>query len=264
MSKNQKKDIHLETYLQQDPKKVGWWNPAFLEHMLQKIDETIEKWLRVLVLALTKKSSEDITNYLLQKWLKTYYLHSEVDTLDRRDIIKKLKTWEIDVLVWVNLLREWIDLPEVWFIAILDADKEWFLRSTTALVQNIWRAARNPDSEVVLYADRFTKSMVKSLYETYRRRTIQMEHNKKHNITPKKAESNVKDLEVVKSDEELEKMKQFQLIRQWKVKKLKRMTKKEKNMITSDLRLQLDSAIKKRRFEDAAVIRDQLTELEGS
>lgn len=235
---------------------------SFIDHMLYKVDKTIERWLRVLILALTKKSSEEISNFMLAKWYKTFYLHSEIDTIDRWDIIQKLKRWDIDVLVWVNLLREWIDLPEVGFIAILDADKEWFLRSTTALIQNIWRAARNPESEVALYADSMTWSMVKALRETYRRRHIQQTHNQEHGITPTIAESNVKSLDIVKTDEELAKHKQFQLIRQWKVKKLKRMTKKEKAIIAKDLREQLESAIKEWRFEDAAVIRDQLKELE--
>lgn len=254
---------NLQDFLQLDPDKAPKTQvPGFMEHMLGKVDDTIAKGMRVLLLAITKRSSEEITNFLLSNGYKAYYLHSEVETIDRWEIIQKLKRGDIDILVWVNLLREGIDLPEVWFIAVLDADKEWFLRSTTALVQNIWRAARNPDSEVVLYADRFTGSMMRSLHETYRRRAIQDTHNIKHKITPTMAQSNVKDLEVVKTDEELAKMQEFQMIRKWKVKKLKRMTKKEKALIATNLRDQLDEAIKEWRFEDAATIRDQLKELE--
>ncbi len=253
---------NLQDFLQLDPKKAPAQVPGFMEHMLSKVDTTIEKGMRVLLLAITKRSSEEITNFLLSEWYKAYYLHSEVETIDRWEIIQKLKRGDIDILVWVNLLREGIDLPEVGFIAVLDADKEWFLRSTTALVQNIWRAARNPDSEVVLYADRITWSMTRALHETYRRRYIQDQHNIKNNITPTQAVSNTKDLEVVRSDEQLEKMKEYQMIRKWKVKKLKRMTKKEKALIAVDLREQLDISIKEWRFEDAAVIRDQLKELE--
>jgi excinuclease ABC subunit B len=253
---------NLQDFLQLDPAKAPKQVPGFMEHMLDKMDATIADGMRVLLLAITKRSSEEITNFLLSNGYKAYYLHSEVETIDRWEIIQKLKRWEIDVLVWVNLLREGIDLPEVWFIAVLDADKEWFLRSTTALVQNIGRAARNPKAEVALYADRITNSMVRAMHETYRRRSIQHAHNIKHNITPTKAESNVKDLGVVKTDEQLAKMKEYQLIRHGKVKKLKRMTKKEKAIIAEDLRGQLETAIKEWRFEDAAVIRDQLKEID--
>lgn len=232
----------------------------FIDHLLSKLDEHISKNWKILILTLTKKSSEEITNYLVSKWYKAYYLHSEIVTMDRWEILKKLKTWEIDIIVWINLLREWIDLPEVSFLAILDADKEWFLRSSTSLIQIIGRASRNPDSEVVLYADQFTESMIKSLLETYCRRKIQDEFNKKHNITPKKATSNIKDLESVRTDQDLD--QQFSAITKWKVKRLKRMTKKEKEMISKDLKKQMDLAIKEWRFEDAAVIRDQIKELE--
>lgn len=232
----------------------------FIDHLLWKLDEHISKNWRVLLLTLTKKSSEEITNYLVSKWYKAYYLHSEIATMDRWEIIKKLKTWEIDIIVWVNLLREWIDLPEVSFLAILDADKEWFLRSTTSLIQIIGRASRNPDSEVVLYADHFTESMIKSMRETYRRRKTQDEFNKKHGITPSKATSNIKNLESVRTDQDLD--QQFSALTRWKVKRLKRMTKKEKDLISKDLKKQMDLAIKERRFEDAAVIRDQIKELE--
>lgn len=232
----------------------------FIDHLLSKLDEHISKNWKILILTLTKKSSEEITNYLVSKWYKAYYLHSEIVTMDRWEILKKLKTWEIDIIVWINLLREWIDLPEVSFLAILDADKEWFLRSSTSLIQIIGRASRNPNSEVVLYADQFTESMIKSLRETYRRRKIQDEFNKKYNITPQKATSNIKDLESVRTDQDLD--QQFSAITKWKVKRLKRMTKKEKEMISKDLKKQMDLAIKEWRFEDAAVIRDQIKELE--
>lgn len=254
---------NIPDYLQKD---LQAWMPegSFIDHMLAKTDTCIEKDMRVLILTMTKKSSEEITNFMLSKWYKTFYLHSEISTTDRRQIIQKLKTGEIDVLVGINLLREWIDLPEVGFIAILDADKEWFLRSTTALVQNIGRAARNPESEVALYADKFTWSMLQSLRETYRRRGIQEAHNTTNNIEPKRAISNAKSLDVVKDDTDLSKSQTFQLQNRWKVKRLKRATKKEKKIISDDLKKQLDLAIAEWRFEEAAVIRDQLKELEDS
>lgn len=233
--------------------------PAFLEHLLNKLNEHIAKKGKVLILTLTKKSSEEVTSFLISKWYKAFYLHSEIATIDRWEIIKKLRTGVIDIIVWVNLLREGIDLPEVTFLAILDADKEWFLRSTTSLIQIIWRASRNPQSEVVLYSDSFTESMVKALRETYRRRGIQDSYNKVHHITPEKAESNVKWLDVVKTDEVLS--QGFDQLTRGKTKRLKRMTKVEKEIILKDLKLQLDEAIKIREFEKAAVIRDQIKEI---
>jgi len=250
---------NLKEFLNVWEVKVWEKYPAFIDHLFSKINYHIQNWGRILILTLTKKSAEEISSFLLSKWHRAYYLHSEIDTIDRWDIINKLKVGEIDILVWVNLLREWIDLPEVTFIAILDADKEWFLRSTTSLIQIIWRAARNPDSEVVLYADSFTQSITKALWETYRRRHIQQTYNTEHWIVPQKAISNVKSLDVVRTDEAIN----FQpIVTRWRVKKLKKLTKKEKEIITKDLRIQLDDAIKNWEFEKAAVIRDQLKELE--
>lgn len=145
-------------------------NFPFLDHLFQKIDAHIARGGRILLLTLTKKSSEEITNFLVSRGYKAYYLHSEIATMDRWDIIKKLRNGDIDILVGINLLREGIDLPEVSLVAILDADKEGFLRSTTSLIQIIGRAARNPNGEVVLYADVMTESMLRSLWETHRRR----------------------------------------------------------------------------------------------
>ena len=158
-------------------------------------------------------------------------------------------------------MREGIDLPEVTLLAILDADKEGFLRSTTSLIQIIGRASRNPNSEVILYSDNFTESMVKALRETYRRRGIQDKYNKAHNITPEKAESNVKGLDVVKTDEVLS--QGFSSLTRGKTKKLKRMTKVEQGIILKDLKKQLDESIAAWKFEDAAVIRDQIKEISG-
>ncbi|MDD3262459.1 MAG: helicase-related protein [Candidatus Absconditabacteria bacterium] len=247
---------NLKDYIQSHEDKQY---PAFLEHLLGKMDDHIKKDGKILLLTLTKKSSEEVTNFLVSKGYKAFYLHSEIDTFTRWEIIKKLKSGVIDIIVGVNLLREGIDLPEVSLIAILDADKEGFLRSTTSLIQIIGRAARNPLSEVILYADKMTESMVKSLRETYRRRKIQDEHNKKHGITPQKASSNVKELESVKTDEDLTQTFSADM---FKKKKLKRMTKKEKEIILKDLKSQLDEAIKTWEFEKAAVIRDQIKEID--
>lgn len=260
----QKKYPNLQEFFQEKWKKDAQENkqvPAFLEHLFAKVDEHIAQKWKVLLVTLTKKSSEEVTNFLVSKGYKAFYLHSEIDTMERREIIKKLKTGVIDIIVWVNLLREGIDLPEVTLLAILDADKEWFLRSTTALIQIIGRASRNPKGEVVLYADNFTEAMVKSMRETYRRRHTQQEHNKKHGITPQQASSNVKNLETVKTDEELN--QEFTSLTRGKNKRLTRVTKKEKTMILKNLKSQLDELIKDRKFEEAAIVRDQIKELEG-
>lgn len=250
----------LSTYLQVSQIQTAKPYPAFLDHLFSKIDFHIAAGGKILLLTLTKKSSEEISNFLISKWYKTYYLHSEISTVDRREIIKKLRQGQIDIIVGINLLREWIDIPEVSLICILDADKEWFLRSTTSLIQIIGRAARNPNSEVVLYADNFTESILKALWETYRRRHVQHEYNQMNGIEPTIAISNIKGLEVVKTDEDLS--QNFSLLTRGKVKKLKRMTKVEKQIITQELKRSLDEAIKNREFEKAATIRDQLKALE--
>ncbi len=252
---------NMETYLQ----KTKAWDPSqampFLDHLFGKIDFHINDWWKILLLTLTKKSSEEITNFLLSKWYKAYYLHSEISTIERWEIIKKLRTGRIDILVWINLLREGIDIPEVSLIALLDADKEWFLRSQTSLVQIIGRAARNPKGEVIMYADYFTESMTKALRETYRRRFTQEAFNLEHGIKPQVAKSNIKELEVVKDDKD--RTQEFGSLRNRNTKKLKKMTKKEKEMILADLKRQLDDAIATWEFEQAAVIRDQMKELQG-
>ena len=250
-------DTYLQTSSEEAKKSEA---PAFLEHLLERIRLHISKGWKILLITLTKKSSEEVTSFLIAQGFKAFYLHSEIAAIDRWEIIKKLRTWEIDIIVWVNLLREWIDLPEVTLIWVLDADKEWFLRSTTSLVQIIGRAARNPNSEVILYADGFTESMIKALWETYRRRAIQEKFNKEHGITPKLASSNVKSLETVKTDLELE-QSFWKIVKENKTKKLKKATKAEKAIILKDLKIQLDEAIKAREFEKAAVIRDQIKEI---
>lgn len=249
---------NLEQYIHPDANQ----NIPFLEHLFGKIDSHISLWWRILLLTLTKKSSEEITNFLVSHGYKAYYLHSEVATMDRWDIIKKLRSGEIDILVGINLLREWIDLPEVSLVAILDADKEWFLRSTTSLIQIIGRAARNPNGEVILYADIMTESMVKSLWETHRRRQLQDNFNQQNGIVPTKATSNIKNLETVKTDEDLK--QSFESLKTYdKQKRLKRMTKKEKELILIDLKKQLDAAIQNWDFETAVILRDQIKEISG-
>ncbi len=168
--------------------------------LLNEIANTIKRGHRVLVTTLTKKLAEELTEYLAEKNIKTRYMHSEVDTIERTEIIRQLRLGKFDVLVGINLLREGLDIPEIGFIGILDADKEGFLRDTRSLIQIIGRAARNMDSHVVLYADKSTDSITNALSETERRRTLQIEYNKQHNIQPQTIIKPIREQEVELTD----------------------------------------------------------------
>ena len=165
-----------------------------VKDVLSEIEKVIERKERVLITTLTKKMSEDLADFLKENKIKTEYLHSDVETLDRIRILESLRRGEFDVLVGVNLLREGLDLPEVSLVAVLDADKEGFLRSETSLIQTIGRAARNVFGQVILYADQITGSMKRAIDETNRRRKIQAEYNKKHHITPATIKKNIKSI----------------------------------------------------------------------
>ena len=159
-----------------------------------KIYEVTKRDERILITALTKKMAEDLTQYLQELGIKVTYLHSDIDTVKRMEIIRDLRLGVFDVLVGINLLREGLDLPEVSLIAILDADKEGFLRSETSLIQTIGRAARNVNGKVIMYADEITKSMENAILETNRRREVQIEYNKKHNIIPKSVKKDIREI----------------------------------------------------------------------
>jgi excinuclease ABC subunit B len=163
-----------------------------IEDLMAEINKTIQQGNRALVTTLTKRMAEELSGYLAQNNIKTEYLHSEIDTLERVEVIKRLRTGKIDVIVGINLLREGLDLPEVGLVAILDADKEGFLRNERSLIQTVGRAARNIDSKVIFYADKMTMSMKLAIKETERRRKIQIEYNKKNNITPKSIKKQLK------------------------------------------------------------------------
>lgn len=174
-----------------------------IDDLYGKINETIDKGFRILVTTLTKKMAEDLTDYLKGMNIKTRYMHSDIDTIERMKIIQGLRKKEFDVLVGINLLREGLDIPEVALVAILDADKEGFLRSETSLIQTIGRAARNSESKVIMYADTITRSMDKAISETKRRRTIQIEYNKDNGIVPTTIKKDIREiLEISKVSEE--------------------------------------------------------------
>ena len=161
---------------------------------MEQINQRVTKGDRVLVTTLTKKMAEDLTDYLLELGVRVRYLHSEVDTIQRIEILRDLRLGEFDVLVGINLLREGLDLPEVSLVAILDADKEGFLRSETSLIQTIGRAARNVDGQVIMYADKVTDSMQRAISETNRRRGLQEEYNAEHGIDPQTIRKAVTDI----------------------------------------------------------------------
>ena len=165
-----------------------------IDDLMGEIDARVEKNERVLVTTLTKKMSEDLTDYLLENGIRTRYLHSEVDTLKRIELLRDLRLGEYDVLVGINLLREGLDLPEVSLVAILDADKEGFLRSDKSLIQTIGRAARNVSGQVMMYADRMTPSMEKAIDETNRRRAKQVAYNKAHGVDPQPLRKKIADI----------------------------------------------------------------------
>jgi len=216
-----------------------------VEDLINEIKKAIEKKERVLVTTLTKRLAEDLADYLKEEGLKVNYLHSEIKTLERPGILKDLRKGEYDILVGVNLLREGLDLPEVALIAILDADKEGFLRNETTLIQTMGRAARHPNGRIIMYADKITKSMKLAIKETERRRKIQEKYNKKHKITPKAIEKAIRDWEFAK-----EKVKTEDILELAKIKDI------------DFLKKEMKKAAENLDFEKAAKIRDEIKKLE--
>ncbi len=248
-----------------------------VDNLMNSIKQVEENNTRMLITTVTKRSSEELTDYLLDNWVKVKYLHSEIDTLERLEILKELREWVIDVIVWVNLLREWLDLPEVSKIAILDADKQWFLRSESSLIQIIWRAARNENWVVDMFVSQYnniddlvleekniylwnlyrldkwklvnsewliiSEAMRKAINLTYYRRNLQQEYNKKHNIVPKTVYSSIKEIWIPKK-------KDYSNL------DLKNIEKE-----ITKLELEMDIASANMEFEKAAELRDMILEL---
>ncbi|MFA5128995.1 MAG: excinuclease ABC subunit UvrB [Patescibacteria group bacterium] len=229
-----------------------------VDDLMERIADRVKRNERVLVTTLTKKMAEDLSEYLAEKKFKVNYIHSEVETLDRIKILTEFRRGKFDILVGVNLLREGLDLPEVTLVAILDADKEGFLRSETSLIQTIGRAARNVRGQVLLYADQMTGSMERAIKETERRRKTQMEYNKKHGITPKTIQKVIKDIigQATKKQDAKER----------RILELDLLGEKGKNIeeIIKEKEKQMKEAAKDLQFELAAILRDEIRELKKS
>lgn len=231
-----------------------------MEDIYKEIRERIDKKERSLILTLTKKMAEDLTDYLSSLDLKVKYLHSEIDTFKRVDILKELRSGEIDVLIGINLLREGIDLPEVSLIAILDADKIGFLRSTTSLIQIIGRSARNANGKVIMYADRMSEAMKESIEETKRRRSIQEEYNKTHGITPQTIKKAVNDiLEHQKEDADKIVHQEIEILKN----KTNILDIKQRKKLIKALEKEMAECADRLEYEKAASIRDQIMELQA-
>ena len=240
-----------------DPKIVIRPTENQIEDLLKEIIQVISKGNRVLVTTLTKKMSEALSDYFLKMGIKTRYLHSDIDTLERIEILRDLRKGEFDVLVGINLLREGLDLPEVELVAIMDADKEGFLRSETSLIQTIGRAARNKDGYVIMYADRKTDSISKSVFETNRRREIQMAHNEKYNITPTTISKEITDiLEMVEKNRPSKDDMTFRSNID-----LKNASKQDLYKISKNIEKEMKVAADLLEFELAARLRDELKEI---
>ncbi|MDU1763686.1 MAG: excinuclease ABC subunit UvrB [Anaerococcus vaginalis] len=220
-----------------------------IDDLIENIHQIIDKNERVLVTTLTKRMAEDLTDYLSENGIKVKYLHSDIKTIERSEIIRDLRLGKFDVLVGINLLREGLDLPEVSLIAILDADKEGFLRSETSLIQTIGRAARNSKGHVIMYADKITRSMKKAIDETERRRKIQTEFNEKYGITPTTIKKNIAEIiQVTKSTENVEEVKE-------------EFSQEQIENIIINLETEMYKAAEELDFEKAAQIRDQIAKM---
>ena len=225
-----------------------------IKDFIEEAEKTIKKGFRVIATTLTKKMAEDLSEFLKEKNIKAEYLHSDIQTLDRIQILTEFRKGKFDVIVGVNLLREGLDLPEVALIGILDGDKEGFLRSETALIQTIGRAARNVEGRVIIYADHMTGSMDRAIKETDRRRNIQIAYNKKHNITPKTIIKNIKDITETIQSERKKTIADLLLVD-------KVLFEKSPAKFIKDKEKQMGYAVKELDFETAAILRDEIAEL---
>jgi excinuclease ABC subunit B len=226
-----------------------------IQNLLSEIEKIVEKGERVLVTTLTKRMSEDLTTFMVERGIKVNYLHSDIDTLSRQDVLDDLRKGTYDVLIGINLLREGLDLPEVGLVAILDADKEGFLRSKSSLIQIMGRGARRVDSKVILYADNITQSMEEAIAEVERRREYQLKYNKEHNITAKTIEKEIRS-KLIEREEVLEDLKPLM--------EKDVLLPDEAEKLIKSLRKEMKLAAKDLDFETAAQIRDKIRFLQQS
>lgn len=226
-----------------------------IDDLLAEINRRVEKKQRVLVTTLTKRMAEDLTDYLAETGIKVRYMHSDINAIERMEIVRDLRLGVFDVLVGINLLREGLDLPEVSLVAILDADKEGFLRSERSLIQMIGRAARNAEGKVIMYADTITDSMRRAITETNRRRQIQMDYNRRHNLTPRTVSKPVRD--IIEATQVAESTARYSAGE----KKRRKFSKKELKSLISQLEKEMRAAAKQLEFERAAELRDAILEL---
>jgi len=230
-----------------------------IDDLVGEIYKEVEKKFRVLVTTLTKKMSEDLTNYLEELGIKVRYLHSDIDTMERMEIIRDLRLGKFDVLIGINLLREGLDLPEVSLVAILDADKEGFLRSETSMVQTIGRAARNTEGRVVMYADKITGSMKRAIDETERRRGVQIAYNEKHNIQPITIKKDIS--EIIEATKVAEDEVEYTLELAKKQPRMDQLSPKQREKRVKLLEKEMKAAAKALEFEKAAELRDEIEQL---
>lgn len=227
-----------------------------IDDLIGEVNKEVEKKNKVLITTLTKKMAEDLTNYMKEVGIRVRYLHSDIDTLERAQIIRDMRLDKFDVLVGINLLREGLDIPEITLVAILDADKEGFLRSETSLIQTIGRVARNVDGHVIMYADHITASMRRAIDETARRREIQRQYNEEHGITPKTIQKAVRDVIAISKAAIKDK-------KSWE-KDPESMSREELEKLTKELERRMLKAAAELNFEEAAMLRDQIAELKKS
>ena len=224
-----------------------------IDDLVSEVNKEIAKKNKILITTLTKRMAEDLTDYMRELGIRVRYLHSDVDTLERTEIVRDMRLDVFDVLVGINLLREGLDIPEITLVAILDADKEGFLRSATSLIQTIGRAARNAEGHVIMYADVMTDSMRQAIDETERRRKVQMAYNEEHGITPKTIQKSVRDLIAVSKKVAAEELRME--------KDPESMSEKELEKLIKELNKQMKKAATELNFEAAAELRDKIVEL---